>query len=81
MCWSLFLLKLKDFKSATLSKRDSNTDAFLRILQNFQKHLFRKTSAKSWFYCLRFSPCNAKQPVQDTRLKKHDDKDGQHSNK
>ena len=39
MCWSLFLLKLKAFRPATLSKRDSNTDAFLRILQNFQKSI------------------------------------------
>ena len=42
MCWSLFLLKLKAFRPATLSKRDSNTDAFLRILQNFQKTYFEK---------------------------------------
>ena len=35
LCWSLFLIKLKVFRSATLLKRDSNTGNFLWILQNF----------------------------------------------
>ena len=42
MCWSLFLIKLQAFKLATLLKRDSNTGAFLCILQiyiYFEKHL------------------------------------------
>ena len=29
LCWSLFLIKLQLFKSATLLKRDSNTGDFL----------------------------------------------------
>ena len=35
LCWSLFLIKLKIFRSATLLKKDSNTGDFLWILQNF----------------------------------------------
>ena len=33
--WSLFLIKLQGWRSATLSKRDSNTGVFLWNLQNF----------------------------------------------
>ena len=29
LCWSLFLIKLQQIKSATLLKLDSNTDVFL----------------------------------------------------
>ena len=29
LCWSLFLIKLWSFRSATLLKRDSNTGVFL----------------------------------------------------
>ena len=32
LCWSLFLIRLQDFKPATLLQRDSNTGAFLLIL-------------------------------------------------
>ena len=44
LCWSLFLTKLKAWRCATLSKRDSNTGAFLWNLLNvkntyFEKHL------------------------------------------
>ena len=35
LCWSLFLIKLQAFRSATLIRKDSNTDVFLWILQNF----------------------------------------------
>ena len=35
LCWSLFLIKMLAFKSATLLKDDCNTGAFLGILQNF----------------------------------------------
>ena len=34
-CWGLFLIKLQVLRSATLSKRDSNTGAFLWNLQHF----------------------------------------------
>ena len=34
-CWSLFLINLQGLRPATLSKRDSNTSAFLWILRNF----------------------------------------------
>ena len=33
--WGLFLIQLQTFSSATLSKRNSNTAAFLWILRNF----------------------------------------------
>ena len=42
LCCSLFLIKLKAFRSATLLKRDSNTAVFVWILRNFQEHLFLK---------------------------------------
>ena len=38
-CWTLFLLKLKAFKHASLLKRDSKAGVFLWILQSFQKQL------------------------------------------
>ena len=34
-CWGLFLIKLQVLRSATLSKSDSNTGAFLWNLQHF----------------------------------------------
>ena len=54
-CWSLFLIKLQDWRPQTLLKRDSNTDTFLWILQNFHKHLFWKTSANDCFYKFQIS--------------------------
>ena len=53
--WSLFLLKLWAFRSATLLKRDSNAGVFLWISRNFSKHLFWITSANDCFqsfFCL-----------------------------
>ena len=44
LCWDLFLIKLQDCRAATLLKRDANTIDFLRILQNFNEHLFYRTS-------------------------------------
>ena len=35
LCLSLFLIKLRAFRSATLLKRDSNSAVFLWILRNF----------------------------------------------
>ena len=35
LCWSLFLIKLLAFSSATLLKRGSSTDIFLRMSQKF----------------------------------------------
>ena len=35
MCSSLFLIKLRPFRSATFLKRDSNGGVFWWILQNF----------------------------------------------
>ena len=40
LCCSLFLIKLQARRLATLLKRDSNTDVFLRILRTFKVHLF-----------------------------------------
>ena len=42
LCWSLILIKLQGFSSATLSKRDSNTGVFLWLLRNFKEHLFEE---------------------------------------
>ena len=53
VCWSLFLIKLPDFRPATSLERDSNTGVFLWILQNFQEHLFWKTSTCGCFYKLQ----------------------------
>ena len=49
MCWSLFLIKLKSWRPATLLKEDSNTLVFQWILQNFQGHLFWRTFANGCF--------------------------------
>ena len=43
LCWSLFLIKLRPWRPATLLKRDSNTGVFLWILRPFQKHFFYRT--------------------------------------
>ena len=53
LSWSLFLIKLQSFRSATLLKRDPNTGVFLWVLQNFSEHLFWRTSANDCF-CLGF---------------------------
>ena len=37
MCQRLFFNKVGDFRLATLLKRDSDTDVFLRILRNFKE--------------------------------------------
>ena len=41
-CWSLFLLKLRSLLSATLLKRDSNTEVVLLMLRNFIKTVIFK---------------------------------------
>ena len=43
LCWSLFLIKLQAFRSATLLNRDSSIGIILGILRNFQKQLFYRT--------------------------------------
>ena len=43
LCWSLFLIKLQPFRSATLLKKDSNIGVFLWMLLIFQVKLFYKT--------------------------------------
>ena len=42
LCLSHFSIKLQA-THATLLKKDSNTGAFLQILQNFKEHLFHRT--------------------------------------
>ena len=46
LCWSLFWdqveVKLQAIRPATLLKRDSNTDVFLWILQNFYEQVFEE---------------------------------------
>ena len=44
LTWGLFYSKVAGFKPATLLKIDSDTSAFLWILQNFWKSIFRRTS-------------------------------------
>ena len=45
--WSLFLIKLQTFRPD--SKKDSNTDIFLWMLRNVEKHLFWRTSGDDCF--------------------------------
>ena len=40
LCWSLFLIKLKAFRPATLSRRNSSKGIFLWIVRSFQEQLF-----------------------------------------
>ena len=40
-------IKVAGLRSTTLLKRDSNTGVFLWSLQNFYKHLFCRTSART----------------------------------
>ena len=47
---SLFLIKLKAFSTAALSKWDSNTSVFLWILRNFEEHLFWETTVNGYFF-------------------------------
>ena len=42
LCWSHFLIKLQAWGSATLLKRDSNTDVFLWNKQNFTNTYFKE---------------------------------------
>ena len=44
LCWSLFLINFQVFRSAALFEKDSNTDVFLWILQNFYEQLFYRTT-------------------------------------
>ena len=69
--WSLFLL--------TLLRRGSNTSAFPRILQNFEKHLFRKTSVNDCFlFCHieSFRNCKRFELFWSTTLLKRDSNTG-----
>ena len=44
------LIKFQVLKTATLSKRDSNTDFLLLILWIIQEHLFCRWYMKGWFW-------------------------------
>ena len=44
MCWSLFLINLQAWKSATLLKRNSSTGVSLQIQRNSSEQVFSKTS-------------------------------------
>ena len=46
LCWSYFLIKLKDCRPAILLKRDSNTDVFLECYEIFKKHVFWTTASE-----------------------------------
>ena len=45
-CVSLFLIKLQAFRSATLLKRDSNTDVSCEYCENFKNSFFHEKSQK-----------------------------------
>ena len=47
--WSFFLIKLQPWRLAILLKRDSNTDVFLYIIQNFNEHLFLQNTSDGCF--------------------------------
>ena len=49
MCRSLLSNKAVSRKPGTLLKRDSGAGYLLSILQNFQKHLFRRAPAPGYF--------------------------------
>ena len=63
--WSLFLIKLQAFRSATLLKRNSNIGVFLKNLQNFWEHLFLQNT-----YCGYFSsrPCLVARKLPNNHL-------------
>ena len=52
LCWSLFLIKLRVFRSATLLKRYFNTGVFLWILRNFEKCLSWRKSVNGCFWII-----------------------------
>ena len=49
LCWSLFLIKILAFKSATLLKDDCNTGAFLGICKIFKYSLFYRPTLMTDF--------------------------------
>ena len=50
LCWSLFLNKAADWRTATLLRRDSSTGDFLWILRNSQEQLFQRKSPDDCFW-------------------------------
>ena len=50
LCQSLLFNKVADLWPVTFNKRDSGTSVFLWILQNFQDHLFCRTSLDDCFW-------------------------------
>ena len=53
LCQRLFFNKVTVLRPATLLKKVSGTGVFLRILRNFQKHLFYRTPPDECFYKIR----------------------------
>ena len=53
LCQSLFFNKVTGLRLATLLKKVSGTGVFLRILRNFQKHLFYRTPPDECFHKIR----------------------------
>ena len=53
LCWSLFLIKLKVFRPATLLKRDSNTGDFLWILWKLSEMCYYQLSCFHAQTCTR----------------------------
>ena len=57
LCWSLFLVKLQDFRPTTLSNRDSNRDVFLWILRNFLEQLLLRNTSGGYCCHQKFIQC------------------------
>ena len=64
VCWSLFLVKLQAFRFGISSSINSNTNIFLRILQNFWEDLSWWTSANDCF-CIDFAFKGCKEEYND----------------
>ena len=62
LCWSLFLLKLQAFRSATLLKRDSNTGVLLGKFARFLRTLFLQITFDGCFWS-----CSLRQKIVQTR--------------
>ena len=58
LCWSFFLIKLQPWGRATLLKRNSNTGAFLWILQIFRNTFLLQNTSGGCFCIVQVVLCN-----------------------
>ena len=68
LCWSLFLINLQAFRSATLLNKDSNTGVILWNLQNISKLFF---SQNTILQCLLLCVLKIWQKFQSRIISKH----------